>query len=47
MVKKRREKMPYHKEGLGEQLENPETYGVRVSDVNEGCCVTCPPACIP
>jgi len=30
MVKKRRERVEHHKQSLGDQLENPETYGVRV-----------------
>jgi len=29
MAKKRRERVERHQESLGEQLENPETYGVR------------------
>jgi essential nuclear protein 1 len=29
MGRKRRERVEYHKQSLGEQIENPETYGVR------------------
>lgn len=31
MVKKRRQLPDRHKQSLGDQLEDPETYGVRVS----------------
>ena len=31
MGKKRRSYVEHHKQSLGEQIEDPETYGVRVS----------------
>lgn len=33
MGKKKRDYVEKHKQSLGDQLENPETYGVRVSAV--------------
>ena len=30
MGKKKREPLPYHKQTLGDQIEDPESYGVRV-----------------
>lgn len=32
MGRKRSERIEHHKQSLGDQLENPETYGVRVSN---------------
>lgn len=32
MGKKKREPLPYHKQTLGDQIEDPESYGVRVSE---------------
>ena len=31
MVKSKRVRLPYHKQALGEQIEDPESQGVRVS----------------
>jgi hypothetical protein len=36
MGKKRRERPPSHKQSLADQLEDPETYGIRVSGLK--CC---------
>jgi len=39
MGKKKRDYVEKHKQSLGDVLENPETYGVRVSEHRLRCCV--------